>query len=92
MKRSSSETKTLQSLSKQLQQSIFQLSARPVAPNCFRRHTLHVLSVLNLEFGRNSGVPGVRSTRAKDSQLFAQTFFIFRTIGARIRDVNMAVP
>ena len=48
MTRSTSETKALQSRSERLQQSIFRLLARPVAPNCFRRQTFHVL---NSEFG-----------------------------------------
>ena len=41
---SRSETKALQSCSKGLQQSIFRLLAHPVAPNCFRRQTFHVLN------------------------------------------------
>ena len=44
MTRSTSDTKALQSHSDRLQQSIFQLLARTVAPNCFRRQTFHVLN------------------------------------------------
>ena len=48
MTRSTAETKALKSRSDRLQQSIFVRLPRPVAPNCFRRQTFHVL---NSEFG-----------------------------------------
>ena len=44
MTRSTSETRALQSRSERLQQSIFRLLARPVAPNHFRRQTFHALN------------------------------------------------
>ena len=43
----------LQSNSEQLQQLIFWFLAHPVAPNCFRRQTFHVL---NSDFGSKTGV------------------------------------
>ena len=43
MTSSTTETKALQSRSERLQQSIFWLLAHPVAQNCFRRRTFHVL-------------------------------------------------
>ena len=44
MTSSTSETKALESRSGRLQQSIFRLLARPVAPNCFRRQHFQVLN------------------------------------------------